>query len=154
MLSVKKYAWLRFSIALVYAAGKTFKYAGCNLQSGCILRVTMHRRIRVAISIAAVMLLARPFECFASNIPDPRAMDCCLKGKCAPTAKSDECCKNKTPEGKALATAKTASDSSCLLAQAVVRGSLPFHTAFSFVNDPLQHPPPAGLACRNLPLLI
>jgi hypothetical protein len=114
----------------------------------------MHRGIRIIVSLAAVMLLALPFDCFASSTPDPKAMDCCLKGKCAPTAKSDECCKNTTPEGKAIAPAKAASDSSSVLAQSAVQISLPLPTASSFVTEPLQRPPPAGLTCRNLPLLI
>ena len=115
----------------------------------------MHRSIRVVVSLAAVVLLARPFECFAGNTPDPKTMDCCLKGKCAPTAKSDECCKNNTPESKALATLKTAGDSSCFLAHAAVRVSILVPTAeSSFVADPLKHPPPACLTGLNLPLLI
>jgi hypothetical protein len=114
----------------------------------------MHRRIRIVVSLAAVMLLAKPVECFAGNTPDAKAMDCCLKGKCAPTAKSDECCKNTTPEGKALASPKAASDSSFVLAEPAVQVSLKSPTGVSFVTGPLQHPPPASLTCRNLPLLI
>jgi hypothetical protein len=114
----------------------------------------MHRCIRIVVSLAGVVLLARPLDCFASSAPAPEVMHCCFKGKCAPTAKSDDCCKNTTSEVKALATSKATSDSPCLLEQNAVRVSIPLHTASSFVNEPLQHPPPAGLSCRSLPLLI
>jgi len=115
----------------------------------------MHRSVRMVVGFAAILLLARPFDCFANSTPDPKAMDCCLKGKCEPTAKSDECCKNATPESKALAISKAAaSDSSRLLAQGAVWVSLALSTATSFVADPVQHPPPVGITARNLPLLI
>lgn len=44
----------------------------------------------MAISLIAVLLLARSFNCFAVAALIQRAADCCLKGKCAPTANSDE----------------------------------------------------------------
>jgi hypothetical protein len=44
----------------------------------------------MAISLIAVLLLVKPFDCFAVAAPIQRAADCCLKGKYAPTANSDE----------------------------------------------------------------
>jgi hypothetical protein len=121
----------------------------------CYSRSTMRRSIRIAATLAGVALLALPFDCFGSCTPDPKAMDCCLKGNCAPTAKSDECCKNNTSEGKALVLSKAANDSTYLLAQAAVRISVPLPTAgCASVANPLKHPPPAGLAGLKLPLLI
>jgi len=109
----------------------------------------MLRSIRIVVTLAAVLLVARPFDCFANSMPDPKAMDCCLKGKCGPTAKADECCKNTAPEDKGLTTSKTTSHSPCLATQAAVGVSL----VLSFA-DPVQQPPPAHFTCRNLPLLI
>lgn len=59
----------------------------------------MRHGIHIAVTLMAVILVIRPFDCFAARTPSRQAADCCLKGKCVPTANSDECCKNTVPDG-------------------------------------------------------
>src|ERR1700751_3282025 len=56
----------------------------------------MARGVKIVLSLAAVVLLVRRFDCFASA-RTPEKMQCCLKGKCAPAAKADDCFKNTVP---------------------------------------------------------
>src|SRR5215470_15127891 len=67
----------------------------------------MTRSIHIVVSLVAVVLLARPFDCFATGTSSQEAMECCLKGKCGSTAKADTCCKNSVP-GDQLVTSKAA----------------------------------------------
>ena len=80
----------------------------------------MRRGIHITISLMAVILLIRPFDCFAVGTPSRQANDCCLKGKCVPTATSDECCKNTVPDNNQLAPSKASEHSSPLIALTVV----------------------------------
>ncbi len=57
----------------------------------------MGRSIKIVVSLVAVLMLLRPFDCFAGGLRTPEAMKCCLKGKCAPSANADDCCKNNVP---------------------------------------------------------
>ena len=115
----------------------------------------MKRGIQIIVSLLAVVLLVRPFDCFA-DAPTPETMRCCLKGKCAPVAKADDCCKNTVPEANnflgskatvhwtpefALTTAPVSTASPAF----AVQGSL------DLLRQPQPSPGPAG---RNLPLLI
>src|ERR1700674_2020568 len=79
----------------------------------------MRRGIHMAISLIAVLLLVRPFDCFATGASSQKAANCCLKGKCAPTANSDDCCKNTVPDGNQLVTSKAADHSPVLVASIV-----------------------------------
>jgi hypothetical protein len=116
----------------------------------------MYRRIHIIVSLLAVVLLVRPFDCFAACAPDREAADCCLKGKCAPTAKSDECCKNSAPDSDQFVMSKTADQSSPLIAlDATDIPSVMAAPTFQGLADPVTHPPPrAGLTAPSLPLLI
>jgi len=115
----------------------------------------MKRAIQIAVSVLAIIILVRPFDCFA-YARTREAMDCCLKNKCAPTAKADECCQNTVPGGDHF-----------LLTKAVDHWAPVFAASCAFVLLPVlefsvegwvdlrQHPPPIGsLNTRNLPLLI
>jgi hypothetical protein len=110
----------------------------------------------IAISLMAVALLLRPFDCFVGGAPREQAMDCCLKGKCAPTAKSDECCKNTVPDPNQLAPLQAADHSSPLIALVGVHIPTPISSlTFGAACDPVRHPPPrASLTAPSLPLLI
>ena len=102
------------------------------------------------------MLLVRPFDCFAAAAPSHEAAACCLKGKCGPTAKSDECCKNSVPNGDEAVIAKVVdhSVSPVTLAAAHVSVVGPLLKAEDLA-DPLGHSPPlTSLTARTLPLLI
>lgn len=59
----------------------------------------MERGIKVVVSLAAVLMRLSAFDCFASGPRTREAMKCCLKGKCAPSSKADDCCKNNVPDG-------------------------------------------------------
>src|SRR5258706_7643061 len=59
----------------------------------------MQRGIHIAIAVLAILLLAKPFDCFAGGAWTQKAADCCKKGKCAPRADADECCKATVPGG-------------------------------------------------------
>src|SRR5437899_2453641 len=103
----------------------------------------MQRGIHIAISLMAVVLLARPFDCLAAGAPSQKAADCCLKGKCTPTAKSDECCARSVPDGNQFVKSKAADHASPLAA--VLAAHIPDMVSASPVHslaDPVRHPPP------------
>ncbi len=116
----------------------------------------MRRGLHIAISLVVVVLLLRPFDCFAAGVPNRQAADCCLKGKCVPTANSDECCKNTVPDDNQLAPSKPAEHSSPLVAFTVVH--IPILVAPTFLgigSDLVRHPPPGTRPTSpSLPLLI
>src|SRR5205807_8260642 len=60
----------------------------------------MRRGVHIAISLVAVFLLLKPFDCFSSGPFTRKAANCCKKGKCAPARNSDDCCKGTLPGGK------------------------------------------------------
>ena len=116
----------------------------------------MHRRIHIIVSLLAVVLLVRPFDCFAASTPHRKEADCCLKGKCAPTAKSDECCRNNAPDSDQFVMSKVADLSSPLIALGASDSpSVMAVSTFQGLLDPVRHPPPrAGVTAPSLPLLI
>ena len=57
----------------------------------------MRRGIQIAIAVLGILLLAKPFDCFAGGAWTQKAADCCKKGKCAPKADADECCRATVP---------------------------------------------------------
>jgi len=121
-----------------------------------MLRDEMQRGVHIAMSLMVVILLVRPFDCFAGGTPSRQAMDCCLKGKCVPTANSDECCKNTVPHHDQLAPSKAAEHSSPLTAFAVVHVPILISPTFLAIASQLvRHPPPRiPLTSASLPLLI
>lgn len=112
----------------------------------------MRRGFHIAISLMVVVLLVRPFDCFAATAPSRQAADCCLKGKCVPTANSDECCKNTVPDNNQLAPSKAAEHS---IAFTVVHIPDLVSPTFLAAGDPVSHPPPGvRFTSHSLPLLI
>jgi hypothetical protein len=116
----------------------------------------MHRRIDIVVSLIAVLLLVRPFDCFAAGASPQKAAECCLKGKCAPTANSDECCKSTVPDRNSLVQSKAVDHSAPLIALGEVHiPSLISPLTFQGLTDHVTHPPPLiGLTAPSLPLLI
>ena len=114
----------------------------------------MRRGIHIATAILAVLLLAKPFNCFAGGAWSQKAADCCHKGKCAPGANADDCCKASVPGSSEFLESKAANDSAVDL----VSLSGPVLNPVSFageslfiVHSPVGSPPGTHL---NLPLLI
>lgn len=113
----------------------------------------MRRGFYITIRLMVVVILLRPFGCFAAATPSSQAPDCCLKAKCIPTANSDECCKNTVPDNDQLAPSRAAELSSPPIVLALVH--IPVSPAFLDGGGPVSHPPPdASLASAGLPLLI
>ena len=110
----------------------------------------------MAISLIAVLLLIKPFDCFAAGAPIQKAADCCLKGKCTPSANSDECCKSTVPDSSQLLTSKAADHSSPLVAFTAANiSTLISPLIFERLAAPVKHPPPrVGVNADSLPLLI
>ena len=120
-----------------------------------MLEKSMRRGLHIAISLIAVVLLVRPFDCFASSEKTREAADCCLKGTCHPSANSDGCCKNTVPDGNQLATAKAGDHTPALVAViATDSASLISPLRFQDLANPVRHPPRIGLTAPSLPLLI
>ena len=114
----------------------------------------MHRGIQIAVSLVAVFLLLKPFDCFSGKLTK-EAADCCKRGKCRPST-GDDCCKGTLPGGKILAATSKAQQSQAPLALPVI-GSIvlwaPIFTRATFheLNALPESPPDSRL---NLPLLI
>jgi predicted NAD/FAD-dependent oxidoreductase len=116
----------------------------------------MRRGVHIAISLMAVLLLMRPFDCFSSGQLTQKAADCCKKGKCIPSSSSDDCCKGTLPGGQQLVISKAPDYSiatvDLITTDVLVPLTAAFATAaFTHVPVPLGSPPPSRL---NLPLLI
>src|SRR5437868_13863553 len=116
----------------------------------------MRRGLHIAVTLLAVVLLMRPFDCFAGGASPRKAASCCTKGKCLPTPTSDQCCKTTIPGGNNLVTSKAADHSPPALDVVTtdVPGttSQPLVTSLSVeVHAPPGSPPNLRL---SLPLLI
>jgi hypothetical protein len=107
------------------------------------------------VSLLAVVLLVRPFDCFATATPSHQEMECCLKAKCGPMAKAATCCKSTTPDDQ-LAISKAADHHAPLPGITTVAGSAAVPPLLVQPDtDSLRHPPPgSSRAALNLPLLI
>jgi hypothetical protein len=115
----------------------------------------MKRAAQIAISVLAIILLVHPLDCF-SKARTREAMECCLKGKCAPSANADDCCKNTVPSANHFLNAKAADHSAPVIAPVPASTSVPLPApAGERFGELLRHPPPPlSLTALNLPLLI
>lgn len=115
----------------------------------------MRRGFHIVIALVAVILLAKPFDCFAGGAWTKKAADCCKKGKCAPTADADECCKATVPGGNHFVGAKPTDHSAHVADLSIAYEPNPFSPVFFApvlaVHSPPGSPPDSRL---NLPLLI
>ena len=116
----------------------------------------MRRGIHISVSLIAVLLLMKPFDCFSSGPFTQKAADCCKKGKCVPSSNADDCCKGTLPGGKQLVASKAPHHSipaPDLIATATQGPIAPAFAAVALdqTNAPPGSPPISRL---NLPLLI
>lgn len=115
----------------------------------------MKRGLQIFVSLLAIVLVARPFDCFA-NARTPEAMKCCMKGQCAPSAKADDCCKNTVPDVNHFLGAKASGHRTPLLAFALVPVSVPLPALLvpTWEDSARHRPPLLSLTALNLPLII
>ena len=115
----------------------------------------MRRAVHIAIAVMAVILLLRPLECFGFT---KEAADCCIKGKCRPSATSDDCCKGIVPNGTQLIQTDTKATVHLLSVLFPVAPAVAASILGEFRAEPLLriHAPPGSPpgSRLNLPLLI
>jgi hypothetical protein len=116
----------------------------------------MRRGIHMVIAVLAVLLLAKPFDCFAGGAQTQKAADCCHKGKCTPGANADECCKATVPGGNHFLGSKATDDSAPAVDLVSTNGldlgaELFSDDSLLVVTSPPGSPPYSHL---SLPLLI
>src|SRR6266481_5640651 len=99
----------------------------------------MRRGIHITISLLAILLLLKPFDCFSNGTFTRKAAECCKKGKCTPSTGADECCKGTIPGGKQLVASKASEHSA---------------PAFYIVSADALGSVDLPIARVNLPLLI
>jgi hypothetical protein len=119
------------------------------------LKIEMRRGIQIVVSLLAIVLLVRPFDCFA-NARTRQAMACCLKGECVPSANADDCCKNTVPAASHLVISKAAGHWTPMLALGIPLVSPPLASSAvqSHVDSLRRSPPSLNLTALNRPLLI
>ena len=116
----------------------------------------MQRRLHIAVSLVAVFLLLKPFDCFSSGGKFTKeAADCCKRGKCRPST-GDDCCKGTLPGGSDMVTGAKALQNHVPVALPVSVNTacmepVLMHASFDETNAPPGSPPSSRL---NLPLLI
>ena len=71
----------------------------------CTLKAGMRRGIQITLSLLAVLMLVKPFDCFDSGGLTQKTLECCKRGKCNPS-NGDDCCKRVIPGGKQLVVSK------------------------------------------------
>src|SRR5215470_11568173 len=116
----------------------------------------MRRRLHIAVSLVAVFLLLKPFDCFSSGRKFTKeAAECCKKGKCRPST-GDDCCKGTLPGGNNMVTAAKVQPHELPVVLSVNVKPISVEpvlllTTFTETSDPPGSPPSSRL---NLPLLI
>jgi hypothetical protein len=117
----------------------------------------VRRGIYIPVSIIAVLLLLKPFDCFSSGQFTQKAADCCKKGKCVPSPSADDCCKGTLPGGKQLVVStgphRSAPTPDLITSDVTISKIAPPSAmlGFSRVEAPRGSPPSSRL---NLPLLV
>ena len=115
----------------------------------------VRRSVHISVALLAVLVLLKPFDCFAGGFTR-KAAACCAKGKCLPTSNADDCCKSNVPAGNQLSAPKAPDQVApvyAVMASPVPGPLAPAFVEFPFdeANAPLGSPPDFRL---NLPLLI
>jgi len=120
--------------------------------------IVVQRGTRILLSLAAMVLLLRPLDCFTSSPRTPEAADCCRKGKCHRVpGNADDCCKANIPDIK-LEQAALSRDNSLPafpLASLSAYKSPSIAVATTWTHQPAEssaHAPP--MIRLTLPLLI
>ena len=121
----------------------------------CYLIFRFRRAFQISVAILAVLVLLRPFDCFAAGFTR-KAAACCVKGKCLPTANADECCKGTVPSASHLSTPKAPDQPTPIHAGIVADVPGPIAPSLvSFCYDEAQAPTGSPPSSRlSLPLLI
>jgi hypothetical protein len=122
----------------------------------CYARGRMRRGIHISVSVIAVLLLLKSFDCFGSGQFTQKAADCCKKGKCVPSSNADDCCKSTLPGGKQIEACKGSQHSKPMLDLLTTNAPDPIDSSFAptALTDfyaPTGSPPSSHF---NLPLLI
>ena len=115
----------------------------------------MRRGVHIAISLVAVLLLLKPFDCFSGNKFTKEAAECCKRGKCRPSTK-DDCCKGTLPGGKELVvSAKVDQNHSPIALPVIARVLIVEPMLVAATPQEASSPPGSPPSTRlNLPLLI
>lgn len=116
----------------------------------------MRRGFYIATSLVAILVLLRPFDCFANPAPTRESSDCCKKGKCASSANADDCCK-ATVSGAGQFVGSKAQDHSVPVAMLANANEPGLSSELFSVDSILIVPSPPGsppYSRLNLPLLI
>jgi len=121
-----------------------------------IVKNRMRRWIHISVSVIAVLLLLKPFDCFGGGQFTQKAADCCKKGKCVPSSNADDCCKGTLPGGKQLVASKAPHHSTPTLVLLTTAGVGPIAPVFARTASTDVHAPPGSPPGYrvNLPLLI
>jgi hypothetical protein len=115
----------------------------------------MRRKLQFVVSMIAIVLLIRPLDCLAFGDTPRETAKCCLKGKCAPTAKADDCCRAAVPDSSQPMASRAADYSSPLIDLAAVRFTNAVPALVSELHAAaVRHPPPLNRVPYTLPLLI
>src|SRR5258705_9357797 len=115
----------------------------------------MRRSVHISVALLAVLVLLRPFDCFAGGFTR-KAAACCAKGKCLPTSNADDCCKSNVPAGNQLSAPKAPDQPAPVCAAMVSALASPLAPAFVAFRFDEAHAPPGSPpdSPLNLPLLI
>ena len=119
----------------------------------------MRRGIHVVIALAVILVLVRPFDCFA-GFRTRKAADCCAKGKCLPTRDADDCCRAALPADTQVIAAKVSQFTSvpnvavAAVILPVVVAPSPIQSLTSSKRLSVKPPGSPPGSNRNLPLLI
>src|ERR1700691_2061580 len=122
-----------------------------------LLWAHMRRALHIAVTLIVALLLLRPFECFAAGDPTSKVADCCLKGKCAPTANSDACCRNSIPDRDHFVPLNVAGhlhlSPPIAIAAVYVPAPAPRSTLRIYAGSVRHQPPRIELIAPSLPFL-
>src|SRR5258705_13666332 len=101
----------------------------------------MRRSVHISVALLAVLVLLRPFDCFAGGLTR-KAAACCAKGKCLPTSNADDCCKGTVPEAGQLSKPDAPEQLTPVHAVIVAEIAAPFAPSFvAFRFDEVHAPP-------------
>src|SRR5436305_11715730 len=113
------------------------------------------RCVHIPVSLVAVLLLLKPFDCFSGRKLTKEAADCCKRGKCRPSTK-DDCCKGTLPGGKELVvSAKVDQNHSPIALPVIARVLIVEPMLVAATPQEASSPPGSPPSTRlNLPRLI
>jgi hypothetical protein len=123
--------------------------------SPVLFSVRMRRKVQIVVSMMAMLLLIRPLDCLAFGADPAATTKCCMKGKCAPTAKADDCCRASVPGDSQCVPGATADYPSPQIHVAATPFAKFVPTLRSQLHfDTVRHPPPLSRVQYTPPLRI